>query len=55
VLQQSADNVLITDRHGRIQYVNPAVIPLGGYTLITVTDHGCVIPRQLPPHISEPF
>jgi len=33
----------------------PAVIPLGRYTLITVTDNGCGIPRQDLPHIFEPF
>jgi len=31
-VEQSADNVLITDRQGRIQYVNPAFENLTGYT-----------------------
>ena len=33
----------------------PAVIPTGHYTLITVTDDGCGIPREDLPHIFEPF
>jgi PAS domain S-box-containing protein len=33
----------------------PAVIPMGHYALITVTDDGCGIPREDLPHIFEPF
>jgi PAS domain S-box len=33
----------------------PAVIPLGRYALITVTDNGSGIPREDLPHIFEPF
>jgi len=33
----------------------PAVIPLGVYALITVTDDGMGIPREDLPHIFEPF
>ena len=33
----------------------PAVIPLGRYALITVTDDGAGIPREIVPHIFEPF
>jgi len=39
------------------QYVEhkPAAIPLGRYALITVTDDGAGIPREILPHIFEPF
>lgn len=33
----------------------PAVIPAGAYALITVTDDGVGIPREVLPHIFEPF
>jgi two-component system, cell cycle sensor histidine kinase and response regulator CckA len=33
----------------------PAVIPLGHYALITVSDNGAGIPREDLPHIFEPF
>ncbi len=33
----------------------PAVIPMGHYSLITVSDDGCGIPREDLPHIFEPF
>lgn len=33
----------------------PAVIPLGRYALITVSDDGAGIPRETLPHIFEPF
>jgi signal transduction histidine kinase/ActR/RegA family two-component response regulator len=33
----------------------PAVIPMGHYALITVTDDGCGIPREDLAHIFEPF
>ncbi|MGC2474889.1 MAG: response regulator [Candidatus Sulfotelmatobacter sp.] len=33
----------------------PAVIPMGHYALITVSDDGCGIPREDLPHIFEPF
>lgn len=33
----------------------PAVIPPGSYALITVTDDGAGIPREVLPHIFEPF
>lgn len=33
----------------------PAVIPMGHYALITVSDDGCGIPREDVPHIFEPF
>ena len=33
----------------------PAVIPVGRYALITVTDDGAGIPREILPHIFEPF
>jgi len=33
----------------------PAVIPMGHYALITVTDDGSGIPREDLPHIFEPF
>jgi PAS domain S-box-containing protein len=32
VVEQTADNVYITDRTGRIEYVNPAFVQLTGYT-----------------------
>lgn len=46
-----------SDVHLTGDYIHgkPAVIPLGRYTLITVTDNGCGIPRQDLPHIFEPF
>jgi PAS domain S-box-containing protein len=46
-----------SDIHLTGEYIHgkPAVIPLGRYTLITVTDNGCGIPRQDLPHIFEPF
>jgi two-component system, cell cycle sensor histidine kinase and response regulator CckA len=39
------------------EYVHskPAVIPLGHYALITVSDDGVGIPREILPHIFEPF
>ncbi|HEV3510597.1 MAG TPA: response regulator [Candidatus Sulfotelmatobacter sp.] len=33
----------------------PAVIPLGRYALITVSDDGAGIPREILPHVFEPF
>lgn len=33
----------------------PAVIPMGHYALVTVSDNGSGIPRQDLPHIFEPF
>lgn len=33
----------------------PAVIPVGRYALITVSDNGTGIPRETLPHIFEPF
>ena len=33
----------------------PAVIPLGRYALITVSDEGAGIPREILPHVFEPF
>jgi len=46
-----------SDVHLTSDYIQgkPAVIPLGRYTLITVTDNGCGIPREDLPHIFEPF
>ncbi|SRR5579871_777542 len=46
-----------SDVHLTGDYIDgkPAVIPLGRYTLITVTDNGRGIPRQDLPHIFEPF
>ena len=46
-----------SDAHLTSDYIHgkPAVIPLGRYTLITVTDDGCGIPREDLPHIFEPF
>ena len=46
-----------SDVHLTGDYIHgkPAVIPLGRYTLITVTDNGCGIPREDLPHIFEPF
>ena len=50
-------NIETSDVHLTGDYIHgkPAVIPLGRYTLITVTDNGCGIPRQDLPHIFEPF
>ena len=36
-------------------YGKPAVIPMGHYALITVSDDGAGIPREDMPHIFEPF
>lgn len=46
-----------SDVHLTSNYIQgkPAMIPLGRYTLITVTDHGCGIPPQDLTHIFEPF
>jgi CheY-like chemotaxis protein len=46
-----------SDIHLTGEYIHgkPAVIPLGRYSLITVTDNGSGIPRQDLPHIFEPF
>jgi len=31
VLEQTADSVMLTDKHGKIEYVNPAFERTGGY------------------------
>ena len=45
-----------SDAHLTSDYIHgkPAVIPLGRYTLITVTDDGCGIPREDLPQVNDP-
>lgn len=50
-LQTETSHVFLT---GDYIQGKPAAIPTGHYTLITVTDDGC-IPREDLPHIFEPF